>query len=69
MATPVEQMDSSKKNSDILDGTTSDEATVSLAMEDVKCYWNDAAFANGDQVELGSEVYECSFGRWIKIKG
>jgi len=65
-ATPVEQIDPAKKSSEIL-GPSSDEVTVSMEMMDKKCYWNDAVFENGDQVTLGDECYECSFGSWIKI--
>jgi len=64
--TPVEQMDTAKKSSEIL-GSSADEATVSMELMSRKCYWNDAEFENGDQVTLGDECYECSFGSWIKI--
>lgn len=67
-ATPVEQVDPAKKTSEII-GPMSDEATVNMALQDEKCFWNDAEYSHGDQVELGDECFECSFGRWIKIKG
>ena len=65
-ATPVEQMDPAKKSSEIL-GPSSDETTVSMELMEKKCYWNDAVFENGEQVTLGDELYECSFGSLIKI--
>ena len=67
MATDVEAPDSSKKNSEIL-GPTSDEATVQMDQLEQKCFWNDAEFATGDQVNNNGVCYECSFGRWIEIE-
>ncbi len=66
MATEVEATDNSKKNSEIL-GPTSDEATVQMDQLENKCYWNDAEFSTGDQVENGGTCYECSFGRWVQV--
>lgn len=67
MATEVEPVDNSKKNSEVL-GPTSDEATVQMDQLEEKCYWNDAEFTGGDQVSNGGKCYECSFGRWIEIE-
>ena len=67
-STPVEQIDPAKKTSEIV-GPMSDEATVNMALQNEKCYWNDVTFTQGDQVTLGDECYECSFGRWVKIEG
>jgi len=63
---PVEQVDSSKKTSEIL-GPMSEEATVQISKQDEKCYWNDAEFSHGDQVSHNDECYECSYGRWVKV--
>ena len=65
-ATPVEQIDSSKKTSEIL-GPMSEEATVQMTKQKEKCYWNDAEFSQGDQVSQDGECYECSYGRWVKV--
>ena len=65
-ATPVEEVDSSKKTSEIL-GPMSEEATVQMSKQDEKCYWNDVEFAHGDQVAHNGECYECSYGRWVKV--
>ncbi len=67
MATEVEPVDNSKKNSEIL-GPTGDEATVQMDQLEEKCYWNDAEFSNGDQVSSAGKCYECSFGRWVEIE-
>jgi len=64
--TPVEQVDSSKKTSEIL-GPMSEEATVQISKQDEKCYWNDTEFSHGDQVSNNGECYECSYGRWVKV--
>lgn len=66
--TPVAQMDPARKTSDIV-GPDDDEATVAMEQQDKMCYWNDEAFDDGDQVTLGDECYECSFSKWIKIRG
>ncbi len=66
MASEVGPIDTSKKNSEVL-GPTSDEATVQMDQLEQKCYWNDAEFSTGDQVESEGVRYECSFGRWIEV--
>ena len=66
MPTTVDPVDDSKKNSEIL-GPNSDEATIQMDQLEEKCYWNDAEFATGDQVESEGKCYECSFGRWIPL--
>jgi len=65
-ATPVEQVDSSKKTSEIL-GPMSEQATVQMHKQNEKCHWNDAEFSHGDQVSQDDECYECSYGRWVKV--
>lgn len=65
--TPVEAVDPARKTSTIL-GPMSDEATVRMDQQDAKCLWNDDKFAHGEQVALGDDCYECSFGRWVKIE-
>lgn len=63
--TSVEPMDQSKKNSPI-SGPTSDEATVMLDNAENKCYWNGQEFNEGQLVDCQGEVYECSYGQWVK---
>lgn len=64
--TTVEAVDPAKKTSTIL-GPMSDEATVRMDQQDEGCLWNDEKFSQGDQVMLGDDCYECSFGRWVKV--
>lgn len=66
-ATPVEKMDQSKKNSTVA-GPLNDEATVQIEKADEKCYWNDAAFSQGDRVAVDGECYECSYGTWVLVE-
>ena len=66
MATEVDAINNSKKNSEVL-GPSSDEATVQMDQLEEKCYWNDAEFSNGDQVTSAGKCYECSFGRWVEV--
>ncbi len=62
----VEAPDSSKKTSDIL-GPMSEEATVSMDLQDEHCYWNDAEFSQGDQIIAEGKRYECSYTRWVVV--
>jgi hypothetical protein len=62
----VEAPDASKKTSDIL-GPMSEEATVSMDLQNEKCYWNDAEFSQGDQVIADGKCYECSYTRWLEV--
>ena len=64
----VEPADPAKKTSEILDAT-SDEATVQMDQLDQNCVWNDENFAQGDQISVDGQCYECSFGRWIPLDG
>lgn len=66
MATEVDAINNSKKNSEVL-GPGSDEATVQMDQLEEKCYWNDVEFSNGDQVSSAGKCYECSFGRWVEV--
>lgn len=61
----VDAVDASKKNSEIVEATA-DETTVSMELQDEKCYWNDVEFSRGARVNSGGKVYECSFGRWVE---
>jgi len=61
----VEAVDTSKKNSEIVEAGA-DVTTVSMDMQDAECYWNDVEFSRGARVNSGGIVYECSFGRWVE---
>ena len=61
----VDAIDPSKKNSEIV-SATADEATVSMELQDAKCYWNDTEYTRGARVNSGGICYECSFGRWVE---
>jgi hypothetical protein len=62
---PVASMDHSKKNSPVA-GPIEEESTVMLDQANKVCYWNDQKFTEGQLVESGGTVYECTFGQWIK---
>ena len=62
---PVEAVDPAKKTSTIT-GPVDDDATV-LTTENVKCYWNDEEFENGDRVTSGGKNYEASNGQWVEV--
>ena len=61
----VDAVDASKKNSDIVEAGA-DVTTVSMDLQDAKCFWNDTEYSRGDRVNLDGKVYECSFGRWVE---
>jgi len=61
----VDAVDPSKKNSEIVDATA-DEATVSMELQNAKCYWNDVEYSQGSRVNSGGKCYECSFGHWVE---
>ena len=63
--TSVDAVDPSKKTSEIV-AATADEATVSMDLQDAKCYWNDVEYNRGTRVNSAGKVYECSFGRWVE---
>lgn len=61
----VEAVDASKKTSAIVEAGA-DVTTVSMDLQDAKCYWNDVEYSRGSRVNSGGKVYECSFGRWVE---
>jgi len=65
-AVPVEAPDPAKNTSEIL-GPMSEEATVSMNLQNENCYWNDAEFSQGDQVTVDGKCYECSYTRWLEV--
>lgn len=65
-AVPVEAPDPAKNTSVIL-GPMSEEATVRMDLQNEKCYWNDTEFSHGDQVSVGGKCYECSYTRWLEV--
>ena len=64
---PVDPMDSSKQNSEIL-SATADEATVSMEQMDAGCFWNGTEYKQGQRVDAAGSCYECSFGHWVPIE-
>ena len=62
--TTVDARDESLPNSEIAD----DDVTV-IADQDEKCLWNGAEFSDGDSVCADGELYECSYGKWMKMPG
>ena len=52
---PVDAVDPAKKTSKIT-GPVDDDATVLTTNADVKCYWNDEEFDNGD-VKIEQVIY------------
>ena len=63
---PVDEVDPAKKTSKIT-GPVDDDATVLTTNADVKCYWNDEEFDNGDRVTSGGKNYEASNGQWVEV--
>jgi len=61
----VEAVDASKKTSVIVEAGA-DVTTVSMELQDAKCYWNDIEYSRGARVNSDGKVYECSFGRWVE---
>ncbi len=62
----VDAADPAKKTSKITDPIDGD-ATVLTTADDIKCYWNDEAFANGDRISAGGKTYEASNGMWVEV--
>jgi hypothetical protein len=63
----VDPMGSNMKNSKVINSV--DEAgTVKFEDGVSKCYWNDAAFAEGAKVCDNGAAYECQVGHWLKLK-
>ncbi len=63
---PVEAVDPTKKTSKIT-GPVDGDATVLTTSDDIKCYWNDEEFDNGDRVTSEGKSYEASNGVWIEV--
>jgi len=63
----VDAQDASKNNSEIVEAAA-DETTVSMELQDAKCYWNDAEFSRGDRVNADGKSYVCSYGRWVILE-
>ncbi len=61
----VDPMDANKNNSPV-SSPESDEATVMLDNAASKCAWNGQEFDEGQLVDCQGEVYECSYGQWVK---
>ena len=56
-AISVDAVDTSKKNSDIVEAG-SDVTTVSMDLQDAKCFWNDVEYSRGARVNSEGKVYE-----------
>ena len=67
-AIDVESADPTKTTSDIIAGSTADEATISMDMMNAKCLWNDTEYDQGTRVTVDGKCYECTFGRWVDIE-
>ena len=65
-AKPVEATDPARKTSPIT-GPVDDDATVLTSRDDIKCYWNDEEFENGDRVTCDGKSYEASNGQWVEV--
>lgn len=64
--TAVDARNESLPNSDIADH---EEDTTVIADQSVRCQWNGVEFTDGDSVCAEGTVYECSFGKWMKLPG
>ena len=47
--------------------TFDNNATVLTVEGDIKCYWNDEEFSNGDRVSSEGKTYEASNGTWVEV--
>jgi hypothetical protein len=65
-AKPVEAADPAKKTSKIT-GPIDNDATVLTSEVEIKCFWNDEEFSNGDRVTSEGKTYEASNGLWIEV--
>ena len=63
--TIVTPMDPALQNSPLID-ETDEESTVMLDGTNQQCVWNGQTFADGAMVECDGDVFECSYGRWVK---
>lgn len=64
--TKVEPIQADKKNSPI-SVPSEEESTIMLDTAKKVCVWNDREFADGERVCTAGDVYECSFGKWVKV--
>ena len=62
----VDAADPAKKTSRIT-GPVDNDATVLTTSDDIKCYWNDDAFSNGDRISTDGKNYEASNGQWVEV--
>ena len=62
---PVDAADPAKKTSPVT-GPVDSDATV-LTQADMKCYWNDEEYDNGDRISNGGKNYEASNGKWVEV--
>ncbi|MBL1142555.1 MAG: hypothetical protein HND53_11030 [Proteobacteria bacterium] len=62
----VEAADPTKKTSKIT-GPVDNDATVITSEVEIKCFWNDEEFGNGDRVTSGGKTYEANNGMWIEV--
>jgi len=58
--------DPAKKTSKIT-GPVDNDATVLTTSDDIKCYWNDEEFSNGDRISADGKNYEASNGLWVEV--
>ncbi len=63
--TTVKAMDPALQNSALIDEADG-ESTVVLDDADQQCVWNGESFTDGAMVECDGDVFECSYGRWVK---
>lgn len=63
---PVEAVDPAKNTSKIT-GPVDSDATVLTVEGNIKCFWNDEEFDNGDRVTSGGKTYEASNGSWVEV--
>ena len=64
--TAVQPRDPGKTTSPIMDPNEG-ESTIVMDAAANKCVWNDQEFAEGAMVESEGTVYECTYGRWVKV--
>tara|TARA_R110000782_G_scaffold13730_15_gene40336 strand:- start:3479 stop:3685 length:207 start_codon:yes stop_codon:yes gene_type:complete len=62
----VDAADPAKKTSRVT-GPVDNDATVLTTSDDIKCYWNDEEFSNGDRISTDGKKYEASNGQWIEV--
>lgn len=65
-AKTVEAADPAKKTSKIT-GPVDNDATVLTVEGDIKCFWNDEEFSNGERVSAEGKTYEASNGLWVEV--